>query len=132
MEFQFETLSPNILVDDVNDTIAYYETHFDFSLVASVPESGERQWAMIQRNGITLMFQTEKSIQEDIPGLHIDRKGSHGTFFIKLKGIDELFERVNGKVEIADPMRTTFYGMREFTVKDLNGYFLTFAEEAAT
>jgi uncharacterized glyoxalase superfamily protein PhnB len=29
------------------------------------------------------------------------------------------------------PMRTTFYGMREFAVTDPDGYILTFAERVA-
>lgn len=58
-------------------------------------------------------------------------KGSLGTFFIKVKGIDAYYESLKNKVELGHDMRTTFYGMKEFTVKDLNGYFLTFAEEVA-
>jgi uncharacterized glyoxalase superfamily protein PhnB len=42
--------------------------------------------------------------------------------------VDDLYQKVKDKVTIASDMRTTFYGMKEFTIKDLNGYFLTFAE----
>lgn len=129
METVFESLSPNVIVDDVNNAVDYYTTHLGFRLQASVPETGTFNWAMVQRDGVVMMFQSLESLQEDLPGLNINAKGSLGTFFIKVKGIEDLYNAVKGKVGIADDMRTTFYGMKEFTVRDLNGYFLTFAEE---
>ena len=125
----FESLSPNMIVDDVNLTIDYYINNFGFIAVATVPDSGKFNWGMVQAGNVTLMFQTLKSLQEDMPELKIQAKGSIGTFFIKVKGIESLYAKVKSKVEIAHDMRTTFYGMKEFTIKDVNGYFLTFAEE---
>lgn len=125
----FESLSPNVIVDHVNKAVEYYTTLLGFQLQASVPESGTFNWAMVQRGGVVVMFQSLESLKEDLPTLKISSKGSLGTFFIKVNGIDDLYAAVKNKVEIAADMRTTFYGMKEFTIKDLNGYFLTFAEE---
>jgi uncharacterized glyoxalase superfamily protein PhnB len=125
----FVSLSPNVIADSVNKTVDYYTTLLGFQLQASVPESGTFNWAMVQRDGVVMMFQSLESIKEDLPTLHISSKGSLGTFFIKLNGIDQLYDQIRNRVEIAADMRTTFYGMKEFTIKDLNGYFLTFAEE---
>lgn len=127
----FESLSPNVIVDDVNKTVKYYTEILGFTFITSVPETGTFNWAMVQRDGVTLMFQSLPSLQEDMPELKIMAKGSLGTFFIKVKGIDAYYESLKNKVELGHDMRTTFYGMKEFTVKDLNGYFLTFAEEVA-
>jgi uncharacterized glyoxalase superfamily protein PhnB len=128
-EITYESLSPNLVVDDVNKAVDYYVQYFGFVQIASVPETGSLNWAMVQAGPVTLMFQSLKSIQEDLPSLDITSQGSHGTFFIRMKGVDDLYQKVKDKVTIAGDMRTTFYGMKEFTIKDLNGYFLTFAEE---
>lgn len=125
-----ESLSPNVIVDHVNRAVEYYTDVLGFTFVASVPETGDYNWAMVQRDGVTMMFQSLKSIQEDLPSLKIDSKGSQGTFYIRTKGLDAYHDQLKGKVELAHDMRTTFYGMKEFTIRDLNGYFLTFAEEA--
>jgi len=127
----FESLSPNVIVDNVNQAVKYYTEILCFTFITSVPETGTFNWAMVQRDGVTLMFQSLPSLQEDMPELKIMAKGSLGTFFIKVKGIDAYYESLKNKVELGHDMRTTFYGMKEFTVKDLNGYFLTFAEEVA-
>jgi uncharacterized glyoxalase superfamily protein PhnB len=123
------SLSPNLISKSVNSSVDFYTKHLGFSLVASVPEQGTYDWAMIQRDSVTLMFQSLPSLQQDMPSLKLETKGSLGTFFIKMKGIDELYDSVKGKVEISLDMRTTFYGMKEFVVKDPDGYFMCFAEE---
>lgn len=124
-----ESLSPNLIAKDVNASVDFYVKYLGFTKVASVPETGEYNWAMVQRDTVTVMFQTMKSIQEDLPSLNIKTAGSLGTFFIKMKGIDELYKSLKGKVEMPLDMRTTFYGMKEFAVSDPDGYFMMFAED---
>ncbi len=125
----FESLSPNLVVADVNKAVDYYTKTLGFSLIVSVPESGTFNWAMVMRNGVTMMFQSLPSLQEDMPGLKIQAKGSFGTFYIKIKGLDAYYKELKGKTGIVVDMRTTFYGAKEFVIKDQDGYFLCFAED---
>lgn len=130
MNSKLISLSPNLLVGSVNRAVDFYVTNFQFKLVVSVPESGTLNWAMVERDGVTLMFQTLESMKEDMPSLNIESKGGLGTFFVKMVGIDELYrEAKSKKLTIPVDMRTTFYGMKEFTIQDPDGYFVTFAEE---
>lgn len=128
MKPTLESISPNLLADNVNASVDFYTKYLGFTLIASVPETGEFGWAMVQRDTVTIMFQSLKSIEEDVPGLNL-KKGASGTFFIKMKGVDEMYNSVKGKVEIPMDMRTTFYGTREFIVKDPDGYLMMFAED---
>jgi catechol 2,3-dioxygenase-like lactoylglutathione lyase family enzyme len=129
MKPTLNSLSPNLIAANVNRSVDFYTRELGFTLVASVPETGTYNWAMVQRDTVTMMFQTLESIHEDMPSLKITGKGSIGTFFIKMKGIDQLLADLKGKVEIPLDMRTTFYGMKEFAVKDPDGYLLVFAED---
>ncbi|MEI9919195.1 MAG: VOC family protein [Bacteroidota bacterium] len=126
---KLESLSPNLIADSVNASVDFYTKNLGFTLAASVPETGTYDWAMIQRDGVTLMFQSLKSLQEDMPSLKLDKKGSLGTFFIKMNGIEELYNSVKGKLDIALEWRVTFYGMKEFGIKDPDGYYMVFAED---
>jgi uncharacterized glyoxalase superfamily protein PhnB len=129
MKSKLESLSPNLIAGSVNASVEFYSKYFGFKLVASVPETGTYGWAMVERDGITVMFQSLKSLQEDMPSLKFDKKGSIGTFFIKMKGIEELYDSLKGKLDFALEWRVTFYGMKEFGVKDPDGYYLIFAED---
>lgn len=126
---KFEQLSPNLIVDDVNKAVEYYIRNLGFTMVVSVPESGKFNFAIVNRDGINIMFQTLPSIQEDMPALKVVSKGSLGTFYINIRGVDAFYKELKGKVDIVVDMRSTFYGAKEFVVKDLNGYFLAFAED---
>jgi uncharacterized glyoxalase superfamily protein PhnB len=123
------SLSPNLISESVNASVEFYTKHLGFSLVASVPEQGTYDWAMVQRDSVSIMFQSLPSLQHDMPSLSLKSKGSPGTFFIKMKGIDDLYNSLKGKVTMPLDMRTTFYGMKEFVVTDPDGYFMCFAEE---
>lgn len=123
------SLTPNLVVHHVNETVEYYIKNFGFSLLASVPETGTFNWAMIMRDGVTLMFQSRESIKEDLPELNFNQTGSMGTFFIEVENLKELYQKCKEQVKIKNDWRTTFYGKNEFTIEDLNGFYLTFAED---
>lgn len=122
------SLTPNLIIEDMAATLHFYTEVLDFQVIASVPESGLADWAMLQKDDVMLMFQTVDSIKEDMPTLAI-QKGMAGTFYCKVKHVQSLFDKVGQHANIVVPMRKTFYGMLEFTIQDLNGFYLTFAEE---
>ena len=76
----FESLSANLIVGDVNKSVEYYTKNLDFSLIASVPESGSYNRVMVMREDVTLMFQSLKSLQEDLPELKISAKAAWALF----------------------------------------------------
>jgi uncharacterized glyoxalase superfamily protein PhnB len=129
MIMKLESLSPNLISKSVNASVDYYTKNLGFAMVASVPETGTYNWAMLQRDNVTLMFQSLESLKEDLPTLDLKSKGSPGTFFIKMQGIDDLYNEVKGKLDIIVDMRTTFYGMKEFAIVDPDGYYMMFAED---
>jgi len=122
-----ESLSPNIFVRDLNKTIEFYKI-LGFNIVTTVPESGELDWAMMACGKVTVMFQTFKNLADKLP--EISRKdGGSLLLYIQLTGIRGFFETVKNKVSILHGLEKTFYGATEFSVKDNNGYVLTFAED---
>ena len=130
MHSSLVSLTPNLVVDDMAATLQFYTQVLDFQVIASVPESGLAEWAMVQRNDVALMFQTRASLAEDMPTLAV-RKGIAGTFYCKVTDVAEVYEKVRAHALVKVEMRKTFYGMLEFTIEDLNGYYFTFAQEAS-
>ena len=123
-----ESISPNIFVENMNETIDFYKS-IGFQLVITVPEAGnDLVWAMMGNGGVTFMFQTFASLGEELP--EISRKnGGSLLFYVKLKKIREFFELIKDKVTVLKGLETTFYGATEFSVLDNNNYVLTFAED---
>ncbi len=124
-----ETLSPNIFVEDIKATINFYNL-LGFKTIMSVPETGEDVvWVMMNNGSVNIMFQTYKSLGEDLPEISRQNGGSL-LLYVNLKNIADFYEDIKGKVPILKHLETTFYGATEFSVKDNNGYVITFAEHA--
>src|SRR5512137_2940244 len=97
----FESLSPNLIVGNVNRSVQFYTDVLGFTLVASVPDSGTLNWAMVQRESVTVMFQTLASIQEDVPSLNLKAGSAAMTLYIKVKNLDILLSEVRNRVALA-------------------------------
>ncbi len=126
---KLESLTPNLMVDDVNETIDWYAENLGFKRIMSVPEEGRFQWAMIGRDGVNLMLQTRESIAEEDAELGNMPIGGSLSFFVRMNGLEALYDNITHKQAVIKPPYKTFYGMMEMMVKDCNGYYLTFAEE---
>ena len=124
-------LTPNLMVEDVERTLAFYRDTLGFGVVMTLPESAPFDFAIVQRDGVELMFQSRTSLSENVPALTGSSIGASQTFYIEVSGIRDLYDQLREKVEIVVDFHTTFYGTNEFYFRDLNGYILSFSETAA-
>ncbi|MGZ3873743.1 MAG: VOC family protein [Mucilaginibacter sp.] len=123
-----ESLAPNIFVNNITETIAFYQS-IGFQLVMTVPEDGTNLvWAMMMNGNVTIMFQTFSSLGDELPEIS-RRNGASLLLYIKLKKIREFFDLIKDKVKVLKGLETTFYGATEFSILDNNNYVLTFAED---
>jgi hypothetical protein len=123
-----ESLSPNIFVNSMSETIALYKL-LGFKIVMDMPETGDNfDWVMMVNGNVTLMFQSFSSLGDELP--EISRtNGSSLLLYIKIKKIREFFEQIKQQVNVLKGLETTFYGATEFSILDNNNYVLTFAED---
>lgn len=128
---KLQSITSNLLVKDVDQTVDYYKNKLGFDLEMSVPrDDGKLQWAMVSRDNVAIMLQERESFIEEVPELSDVPIGGSFTLFVRIEGLDNYYEKiaVMDEVEIFREPNITFYGMKEFTIRDLNGYILTFAE----
>ncbi len=122
-----DSISPNIFVKDIYKTIDFYK-QLGFNVVTTVPEQGDIVWAMMTCKNVTFMFQTFDSLANELP--EISRQdGGALLFYINLKNIRTFFDSIKNKVTVVKELDKAFYGATEFSIKDNNGYILTFAED---
>ena len=122
-----ETVSPNIFVKDIHQTISFYKL-LGFELIATVPEQGNYTWAMMKSGNVVFMFQTFMSLAEELPAISRQDGGSL-LFYIGIKNIRSFFENIKDNVKVVKNLEKTFYGATEFSIIDNNNYILTFAED---
>ena len=121
-----DSVSPNIFVRDLKETIKFYE-FLGFNVVMTVPEQGDFIWAMMTCGNVTFMFQTFDSLGSELPTISRQDGGSL-LLYIQTKEIRVFHDKIKDKVVVIKELEKTFYGATEFSIQDLNGYILTFAE----
>jgi uncharacterized glyoxalase superfamily protein PhnB len=122
-----ESVSPNIFVKDLNKTIDFYK-QLGFSVVTTVPEQGDFIWVMMTCGNVSFMFQTFDSLGSDLPAITRQDGGSL-LLYIQTKEIRKFYGQIKDKVNIVKGLEKAFYGATEFSIQDINGYILTFAED---
>ena len=126
---KLESLTPNLMVEDVQETINYYHGVLGFDTIDKVPENGvDLVWANLKKGDVEIMVQSVESLIEDIPEIRHEKIGGGTTLFIKMTGVEKLYEDLYEAADVVVQMKDTFYGTKEFTIRDVNGYILTFAE----
>jgi len=121
------TLSPNIFVTDIQQTIDFYKK-LGFNVVTTVPEQGDIIWAMMTCGSVSFMFQTFESLGNELPIISRQNGGSL-LLYIQTTDIRKFFSQVKNHVKVVKGLEKTFYGATEFSIEDNNGYLLTFAED---
>ena len=122
-----DSISPNIFVKDINETIDFYK-QLGFNVVATVPEQGDLVWAMMTCGNVTFLFQTFESLGNDLPMISRQNGGSL-LLYIQTTEIRKFFDQIKDKVKVVKGLEKTFYSATEFSIEDNNGYLLTFAED---
>lgn len=128
---RLKSLTPNLMVADMGKTIDYYRDVLGFELMMSAPEEAPFDWAMMKSGGVSIMFQTQKSLGEELAAFkEIAAPGGSLTFYVDVADINVLYDRVKGKADLLKELFGTSYGTREFIIRDCNGYLIVFAEDS--
>lgn len=124
----YETITTNIMVKNVKETIKFYEEKLGFNKILTVPEEGEiLDFAVISKDNISIMLQEQKNLLSEYPTLAKEEIIPTFTLFITVKDVNKLYEELKSKVKIAKEIHKTFYGKDEFAIFDNNGNILTIA-----
>ena len=133
-------LMPNLMVEDVNHTLDYYCNILGLEFVMGVAKNsqepvmpGQEQramdFAMLQGGNLGIMLQSRSSLSQEVPMFKDIAMGASVTLYIEVDNIEGLYDKLKRKVTLVKELNTTFYGMKEFYVKDYNSYILTFTQK---
>lgn len=117
----YETMRavPMIHVPDVAATTRWY-TAIGFSLEGSHEACGEMLWAHLTLGTSSLMLNAGGKVSA------AERR--EVDLYVYVDDLDAAFARVALVAELVEPIHDTEYGMREFVVRDLNRFWLTFGQ----
>jgi uncharacterized glyoxalase superfamily protein PhnB len=116
-----ERIVPMIHVSDVAATAQWYAS-IGFTIVDTFkePDVGEVNWALLRLGESTIML--------NAGGQPSDAARREIDLYIHVDEIDSVRKRLEGKAAMVEDLHDTFYGMREFIIRDCNGFWITFGQ----
>ena len=127
---QFTKVTPNLIVDNVERSLTFYETVLGFTRGILVPEQSPFVFASVTGGAVEVFLNDRAAVLKDRPELAARVGASMGNqLFIEIaSGIDAWWEQVKDRAAVIMPPVTQWYGMREFAVADPDGYVIVFAQ----
>jgi len=111
-----------IHVPDVRATIDWYQD-IGFTVVGTYGDDGDGlSFAILSFGSSEVMFN-----QRGQPSTRARREVD---LYIYSDNVDDLYCRLKDRVEVVEGPHDTFYGMREFIIRDLNRFWITFGQRS--
>ena len=124
-------LTPVLLVKDIEPVIPFWVDRLGFTKTIEVPDGNKLGFVTFQKGAAEVMYQTYASVEKDAPKEVAATAGKGPTYlYMEVDDLDAVLAAMKD-VKLVMPVRTAFYGMREFSVQDPGGHFITFAQAVA-
>ena len=134
------TVVANLMVANVQESVAFYRDVLGFEVIARVPVEGEvlgsgepdqdLVFASLKRGTGELMLQSAESFSAEAPGVEPDNKPSAtASIYLRVDNLAELQDNLGDS--ITKPPKISWYGMNEIWALDPDGYLLTIGERMA-
>ena len=114
---RLNNLVPMLRVHDLEESIHFYRDLLGFRCTSRM-----QGWASLQKDGVELILA--------LPNEHepFDRPKFTGSFYFHLDDVDAFWKALKDKATVVYPIENFEYGMREFAIRDNNGYCLQFGK----
>lgn len=131
MSLKATKITPNLIVSNVERSLAFYTEVLGFARGMTVPDQSPFVFASVTSGPVEVFFNDTSTVAKESPQMGGLAFGGGNTMFIEVEEIDALHDRLRGRVPIVMPIVTQWYGLREFAITDPDGYVITFAQRIA-
>lgn len=128
MPHQFNKLTPNLVVSDVERSAAFYRDVLGFTVETTVPDTAPYLFAILRSGAVGVFLNAPEPAMAEYPAFKDRPIGGTLTLFIEVDGIDECYRALKDRVSVVMELETKWYGMTEFAIADPDGYLITFAQ----
>ncbi|HMD01238.1 MAG TPA: VOC family protein [Ferruginibacter sp.] len=117
------SISPLLESNDLQGTIKFYAELLGFTMRGSFKEGEELVWCDLVKDNVSIMFTKPNGHMND------GKIMLSGSIYITVEDVDALWNLIKDKCDVVYPIEDFVYGMREFAIRDNNGYVLNFGSD---
>ena len=129
MPHHLTRLTPNLVVSNVERSIAFYRDVLGFTVQTTVPEASPYAFAIVQSGSVEIFLNAPDPAFAEYPALKRHSFGGTLTLFIQVDDVRAAHEALKDRITIVMPLDTKWYGVTEFAFTDPDGYVITFAQQ---
>ena len=124
-------ITPVLLVKEIEPLIPFWVDRLGFTKTVEVPEGNKLGFVIFQKGSVEVMYQTYASVEKDAPpSMSAGARKGPTYLYMEVDNLDAVLAATKDARTVM-PVRTAFYGMKEFAVQDPGGHFITFAQPVA-
>jgi uncharacterized glyoxalase superfamily protein PhnB len=120
-------ITPILFAEEIEPCLQFWIERLGFEKTIDVPDGNKLSFAILQKGAVELMYQTYASAEKDITTISSEVRKGPSFLYVEVDNLNEVVSALKG-VDVAMPIRTTFYGAKEIGVKDPAGHVVIFAE----
>src|ERR1700727_3686297 len=125
---EVKKITPILFAQELEPSIQFWTERLGFQKTVEVPEGDKIAFAILERNGFEVMYQSFASVEKENADTGAAARKGPSFLYIEVEDLNAALEAAKA-VEIVMPLRTTFYGAKEFGVKDPAGHYFIFAQQ---
>lgn len=112
-------MAPRLYVQDVKSSLSFYQEVLGFQV-----------WFSDAPRAAGISFGSGRVIlQQEETGKKVEQKGAGFDLYFGMTEIDAYYEKVSKQANVVEPLVTTPWNHRLFTVADSDGFKITFSQE---
>jgi lactoylglutathione lyase len=128
MPHHLTKVTPNLIVSNVERSIAFYRDVLGFALQTTVPDASPYVFAIVQSGAVEIFLNAPEPAITEYPAFRDRPIGGTLTLFIQVDDVRGAHEALKSRVSIVMPLEKKWYGVTEFAFTDPDGYIITFAQ----
>lgn len=128
MPHQITKLTPNLIVSNVEQSMAFYRDVLGFTIVTTVPDAPPYVFAIATSGPTEIFFNAPEAAYAEYPAFKQMTIGGTLTLFFEVTEIEAAYAALASKVRMVMPLEKKWYGMTEFAFLDPDGYMITYAQ----
>jgi uncharacterized glyoxalase superfamily protein PhnB len=128
MSYAISKLTPNLVVADVDRSLAFYRDVLGFAVQVTVPDAGPFVFAAVTHGNVEVFLNARDAAVAEYPAFSDRPVGGTLTLFMEVTGVAGAYEALGPRVTVVMPLEKKWYGSTEFAFLDPDGYVITFAE----
>lgn len=123
---QIKSITLELMVYNVDNTVSFYQQVLGFQLIAMEDDENLPYWCLMQKGSFLLSLKRADRLKSEMEYFSEMDIGSSTALVFQVDDLEAYYEEVQKACQLLNHPHLTPCGNTQFSMKDNNGYVITF------